>query len=159
MESSFRLELIDSATHPYLEATRDLLREYQRSIGVDLCFQDFEKELLELPGKYLPPDGRLYAALVGEKLAGTVALRRHDAQAAEMKRLYLRPEFHGMGLGKLMAQHIIEDARQAGYARILLDTLSSMKAAQGIYKKLGFTETDAYAFNPVVGVKYMALQL
>jgi ribosomal protein S18 acetylase RimI-like enzyme len=159
MESAFRLELIDSAAHPHLEATRGLLREYQRSLGVDLCFQDFENELLELPGKYLPPDGRLYAAFVGEKLAGSVALRRHDATSAEMKRLYLRPEFHGLGLGKLMAQHIIEDARHAGYSRILLDTLPSMQAAQGMYEKLGFVEMQAYVFNPVVGVRYMQLYL
>lgn len=159
MESAFRLELMDSATHPHLEATRELLREYQRSLGVDLCFQDFENELAQLPGKYLPPDGRLYAAFVGQRLAGSVALRRHDATSAEMKRLYLRPEFHGKGLGKLMAQHIIEDARHAGYTRILLDTLPSMKAAQGMYEKLGFVETEAYVFNPVVGVRYLAMQI
>jgi ribosomal protein S18 acetylase RimI-like enzyme len=159
MTHPFQLELIDSPTHPQLPATRELLREYQRSLGIDLCFQDFESELAELPGKYLPPDGRLYAAFVGNKLAGSVALRRHDASSAEMKRLYLRPEFHGLGLGKRMAQHIVEDARQAGYARILLDTLPSMHAAQSMYEKLGFVETEAYVFNPVAGVRYLALEL
>jgi ribosomal protein S18 acetylase RimI-like enzyme len=159
MTHAFCLELIDSPTHPLLPATRELLREYQRSLGIDLCFQDFENELLELPGAYAPPDGRLYAVLVGQKLAGSIALRRHDAHSCEMKRLYLRPEFLGQGLGKLMAQHIIEDACAIGYQRILLDTLPAMQAAQGIYQKLGFRETTAYVFNPVAGVRYMELLL
>jgi ribosomal protein S18 acetylase RimI-like enzyme len=159
MTHAFCLELIDSPTHPQLPATRELLREYQRSLGIDLCFQDFENELLELPGAYAPPDGRLYAAFVGQGLAGSIALRRHDAHSCEMKRLYLRPEFLGQGFGKLMAKHIIQDARALGYERILLDTLPSMQAAQGIYQKLGFRETTAYVFNPVEGVRYMELRL
>jgi ribosomal protein S18 acetylase RimI-like enzyme len=159
MTHAFCLELIDSPTHPLLPGTRELLRQYQRSLGIDLCFQDFETELLELPGAYAPPDGRLYTALIGVQLAGSIALRRHDANSCEMKRLYLRPEFLGRGFGKLMAEHIIQDARTIGYERILLDTLPSMQAAQGIYQKLGFRETKAYVFNPVEGVRYMELQL
>jgi putative acetyltransferase len=159
MPLPFSLELIESPIHPQLPATRELLREYQRSLGIDLCFQDFENELLELPGAYAPPDGRLYAALIGQQLAGSIALRRHDAHSCEMKRLYLRPEFLRQGFGKLMAKHIIQDARQIGYERILLDTLPSMQAAQGIYEKLGFRETTAYVFNPVEGVRYMELPL
>jgi putative acetyltransferase len=159
MPLPFSLELIDSPIHPQLPATRELLREYQRSLGIDLCFQDFENELLELPGAYAPPDGRLYAALIGQQLAGSIALRRHDAISCEMKRLYLRPEFLRQGFGKLMAKHIIQDARALGYERILLDTLPTMQAAQGIYEKLGFRETIAYVFNPVEGVRYMELRL
>jgi GNAT superfamily N-acetyltransferase len=159
MTPSLRLELIDSAAHPLLPAKRELLRDYQRSLGMDLSFQDFENELLELPGAYAPPDGRLYAAFVGDKLAGSIALRRHDALSGEMKRLYLRPEFLGQGFGKRMAQHIIQDARSVGYQRILLDTLPMMQAAQSLYEKLGFRETEAYVFNPVAGVRYMALAL
>jgi putative acetyltransferase len=159
MTQSFRLELIDSPIHPMLAATRELLCDYQRSLGIDLCFQDFEKELFELPGAYAPPDGRLYAAFVGQQLAGSIALRRHDATSCEMKRLYLRPEFLGQGFGRLLAQHIIQDARQIGYQRILLDTLPSMQAAQSLYEKLGFREAQAYVFNPVAGVRYMALTL
>jgi putative acetyltransferase len=159
MTASLRLELIDSVAHPLLPVTRELLREYQRSLGIDLCFQDFENELLDLPGAYAPPDGRLYAAFVGEQVAGSVALRRHDAQSGEMKRLYLRPEFLGQGVGKRMAQHIIQDARHIGYQRILLDTLPSMQVAQSLYEKLGFQPMQAYVFNPVPGVRYMALQL
>jgi ribosomal protein S18 acetylase RimI-like enzyme len=159
MTHTLRLELIDSAAHPLLPAIRELLRDYQRSLGIDLCFQDFENELLDLPGAYGPPDGRLYAAFVGEQLAGSLALRRHDAQSGEMKRLYLRPEFLGQGFGKRMTERIIQDARQIGYQSILLDTLPSMQAAQSLYEKLGFRETEAYVFNPVAGVRYMALAL
>jgi ribosomal protein S18 acetylase RimI-like enzyme len=159
MTQPFRLERIDSTAHPMLPATRELLRDYQRSLSIDLCFQDFENELSALPGAYAPPDGRLYAAFVGQQLAGSIALRRHDAHSCEMKRLYLRPEFLGQGFGKLMTQHIIADARTIGYERILLDTLPTMQAAQGIYQKLGFRETAAYVFNPVKGVRYMEFLL
>jgi ribosomal protein S18 acetylase RimI-like enzyme len=159
MMHAFCLELIDSSAHLQLPAKRELLRDYQRALGIDLCFQDFENELLELPGAYAPPDGRLYAAFVGQQLAGSIALRRHDAKSCEMKRFYLRPEFLGQGFGKLITQHIIQDARAIGYERILLDTLPTMQAAQGIYQKLGFRETEAYVFNPVEGVRYMELQL
>ncbi|MBS7807141.1 GNAT family N-acetyltransferase [Variovorax sp. PCZ-1] len=153
------LQLIDEPTHPQLPALRELLLEYQRWTGVDLCFQDFDQEMQALPGAYAPPDGRLYLAWVGAELAGCIALRRHDAQSGEMKRLYLRPAHQGQGLGKLMAEHIICDARYIGYQRILLDTLPIMQSAQAMYAKLGFKETQAYVFNPVEGVKYMALEL
>jgi GNAT superfamily N-acetyltransferase len=155
----FSLQLIDTPDHPQLPALRELLLEYQRWLGVDLCFQDFEREMAQLPGAYTPPDGRLYLAWVGADLAGCVALRRHDAQAAEMKRLYLCPAHQGQGLGRLLAEHIISDARQIGYQRLLLDTLPMMQAAQGLYEKLGFEDTQAYVFNPVVGVRYLQLKL
>jgi putative acetyltransferase len=155
----FSLQLIDAPSHPQLPALRDLMLEYQRWLGVDLCFQDFEREMAQLPGAYAPPCGRLYLAWVGSDLGGCVALRRHDAQAAEMKRLYLRPAHQGQGLGRLLAEHIIADARQIGYQRLLLDTLPMMQAAQGLYEKLGFKETDAYVYNPVVGVRYLQLRL
>ncbi len=155
----FTLQLIDSPAHSQLPVLRELLLEYQRWTGVDLCFQDFEQEMQELPGAYAPPDGRLYLAWVGDELAGCIALRRHDAQSGEMKRLYLRPAFQGRGLGRLLAEHIIADARQIGCQRILLDTLPIMQSAQALYAKLGFEMTMAYIHNPVAGVKYMALTL
>lgn len=159
MMQGFSLQLIDAPSHPLLPALRELLLEYQRWLGIDLCFQDFEREMAELPGAYAPPDGRLYLAWVGSELAGCIALRRHDAQSAEMKRLYLRPAHQGQGIGKLMAEHIILDARHIGYQRMLLDTLPIMQSAQAMYAKLGFRETQAYVYNPVEGVKYMALDL
>ena len=153
------LQYIDSPTHPQLSAVRPLLLEYQQSLGVDLCFQDFEREMQELPGAYAPPDGRLVLAWLDQQLAGCVALRRHDAQAAEMKRLYLRPAHQGQGLGRLLAEHIIAQARSLGYQRLLLDTLPMMHSAQALYAKLGFQATQAYVYNPVPGVKYLALDL
>jgi putative acetyltransferase len=159
MTQAFSLQLIDTPSHPQLPALRELLLEYQRWLGIDLCFQDFEREMAELPGAYAPPDGRLYAAFSGAELVGSVALRRHDVQSAEMKRLYLRPAYQGQGLGRLLAAHIIADAKQIGYGRVLLDTLPIMQSAQAMYAKLGFRETAAYVFNPVDGVKYMALEL
>jgi putative acetyltransferase len=159
MTHAFRLELINSPAHPQLAVVIELLHEYQHSLSIDLCFQDFETELAQLPGMYAPPDGRLYAAFVGQQLAGSIAMRRHDAYSCEMKRLYLRTEFLGQGFGKLMAKHIIEDARAIGYKLILLDTLLSMQTAQSLYEKLGFRETEAYVFNPVKGVRYLSLAL
>jgi GNAT superfamily N-acetyltransferase len=159
MTQGFSLELIGIPAHPQLPALRELLLEYQRWLGIDLCFQDFEREMAELPGAYAPSDGRLYLAWVGSELAGCIALRRHDAQSGEMKRLYLRPAYQGRGLGKLLAQHIIADAKQIGYQRLLLDTLPIMQTAQAMYAKLGFQETQAYVYNPVEGVRYMALEL
>jgi putative acetyltransferase len=159
MLPAFCLESITSADHPLLPALRELLLEYQRWLGIDLCFQDFEREMAQLPGDYAAPAGRLYVARVDSAVAGCVALRRHDAHSGEMKRLYLRPAFQGQGLGRLMAQHIVADARQAGYERLLLDTLPMMHAAQGLYASLGFKDTAAYVHNPVEGVRYMALPL
>ena len=159
MKPAICLELIDSPEHFLLPALRELLIDYQRHIGVDLCFQAFDQEMALLPGSYAPPDGRLYVALIQGEVAGCVALRRHDAQSAEMKRLFVRPAFHGQGLGKLLAQRVVQDARQIGYQRILLDTLPSMQAAQAMYARMGFVETDAYVHNPVAGVRFMALAL
>ena len=155
----FTLELINAPDHPQLPALRELLLEYQRWLGIDLCFQDFEREMQELPGAYAPPAGRLYLAWVGEQLSGCIALRPHDTQSGEMKRLYLRPEFRGHSLGRILAERIIADAREIGYQRILLDTLPMMQSAQAMYAKLGFREAQAYVYNPVEGVKYMALAL
>jgi putative acetyltransferase len=157
MKPVFCLELIDSNQHALLPALRELLLEYQRHIGVDLCFQAFEEEMAALPGSYAPPDGRLYLALTEGAVAGCIALRRHDANTAEMKRLFVRPRFHGQGLGKQLAEQIVLDARQIGYQRILLDTLPSMQAAQAMYERMGFTDVPAYVYNPVAGVRYMQL--
>jgi putative acetyltransferase len=153
------LESITCADHPLMPALRGLLLDYQRWLGIDLCFQDFEREMAQLPGDYTAPDGRLYVATVNTMVAGCVALRRHDATSGEMKRLYLRPAFQGQRLGRLMAQHIVADARQVGYQRLLLDTLPMMHAAQGLYASLGFKDTAAYVHNPVSGVRYLALSL
>ena len=139
---------------------RELFLEYEHSLGVNLCFQNFEQELAGLPGHYAPPDGRLLLAEHGGQLAGCVALRKWEAQICEMKRLYLRPAFRGKGLGRALAEKIIAEARTIGYQRMRLDTIEPlMKDAVEMYRKLGFREIAPYRPNPIAGAAYMELQL
>ena len=152
-------ELIEVATPAAVAVCRELFEEYQRSLGVSLCFQGFERELASLPGDYAPPRGRLYLALCGGKPAGCVALRPLFHRDAEMKRLYVRPAHRGSGLGRILARRIIEDARAIGYEVLKLDTLPQMKAAQRLYEDLGFRDTAPYNDNPVSGVRFLALDL
>ncbi len=151
--------LITPQTREELDTLRSLLREYQLSLGVDLCFQNFEQELAGLPGDYAPPHGRLILGLIDGEAACCVALRRHDAESAEMKRLYVRPAYRGRGLGVLLARTVIEEARIRGCRRLLLDTLPEMKEAQSLYSALGFHDVPAYTVNPVPGSRFMALEL
>ena len=154
-----RVELVEATRSEHVEACRELFLEYQRGLGVSLCFQGFEAELAGLPGDYAPPGGRLYLGLAGGKPAGCVALRPLFHRDAEMKRLYVRPAYRGSGLGRLLATRIVEDARALGYDNLKLDTLPQMKAAQRLYRALGFRDTAAYNENPVAGVRFMALDL
>ena len=138
---------------------RLLIQEYAASLNVDLGFQDFERELGELPGDYAPPGGRLLLAFDGDRAAGCVALRRLDDDICEMKRLYVRPAFRGTGLGLRLSQAVIAEGRRIGYQRMRLDTLPSMHAAALLYRSLGFREIAAYRYNPVPGTKFMELDL
>ena len=133
--------------------------EYAAGLDVDLGFQDFERELRELPGEYAPPAGRLLLALETDEPAGCVALRPFGAQVAELKRLYVRPAYRGTGLGRRLAETAVAEAREAGYERIRLDTLPSMHAARALYRSLGFVEIDAYRPNPVHETTYFELSL
>jgi GNAT superfamily N-acetyltransferase len=142
-----------------LEVVRALFGEYAESLGIDLAFQGFERELAELPGKYQPPAGRLLLAWNGARAVGSIALRPLDAGTCEMKRLYVRPEARGEQLGRRLAERICQEAREAGYARICLDTLPMMAAAQSLYESLGFVPVAAYVFNPIPGTKFLALDL
>lgn len=153
------LETVYPDTPALLDRARELFLEYQRSIGVDLCFQSFEKELASLPGDYAPPRGRLFLAQADGGIAGTVCLRPVDERTGEMKRLYVRPEFRGRGFGGRLVRLILSEADSAGYSRIVLDTLPSMGEAQALYERLGFRDIPPYAFNPVPGVRYMALEI
>jgi len=152
---------IFSATSPaQIAQARELFLEYAHSLGFSLCFQNFDKELAALPGDYTPPDGRLLLAEHEGQLAGCVALHKLESDVCEMKRLYLRPQFRGKGLGRALADRIIAEARQIGYRRMRLDTVEPvMKEAVAMYRKIGFKEIAPYCPNPIAGALYMELEL
>jgi ribosomal protein S18 acetylase RimI-like enzyme len=141
------------------ETVRELLREYQADIGIDLCFQGFQKELEDLPGKYAPPEGILLCVQAVGRVVGCVALRPLGHGAAEMKRLFIKPAYRGRGIAGELVSELVRRARGSGYARIFLDTVPGMERAQRLYMSLGFHEIDAYTSNPVPGARYMALDL
>jgi len=152
--------IVDACTPDLIETARTLFQEYADSIGVDLCFQGFAEELKTLPGKYAPPSGGLFIALVDGEAAGCAALRPLEPPAsAELKRLYVRRSCRGQGVGRLLTLKAIERAREAGYASVRLDTLASMKDAQRLYRAMGFREIPAYTFNPIPDAIYMELNL
>ncbi len=149
-------EALDAAA---IAQCRELFAEYQRGLGISLCFQQFDHELAGLPGDYARPRGRLILARVGGDPAGCVALRPLGADVAEMKRLYVRACCRGMGIGRTLAECVIDEARALGYRIVKLDTLPSMGEAQRLYAELGFADTPAYNDNPVDGVRFLALAL
>ena len=157
------VELLTPATAELLAATRSIFRDYAASLGVDLCFQNFEAELAALPGEYAPPSGALLLALVDGEVAGCGALRplpeSDYANACEMKRLYVRPAYRKFGLGRLLAQALLDRGLQAGYSAMLLDTLDDMEAARSLYASLGFEEIPPYYFNPIPGAHYLKVEL
>lgn len=154
---------VDSAMCEALATTRSLFSEYAASLSVDLCFQAFDQELAELPGCYSAPRGALVVALVNGLGAGCCALRPIDncdyANACEMKRLYVRPDYRGTGIGRLLAEGIVDQGRLLGYDCILLDTLSDMEAARALYEDLGFEEIPPYYYNPIPGAHYLKAEL
>jgi GNAT superfamily N-acetyltransferase len=157
------IELVEAGSPAQLDAVREVFREYAAGLGVDLCFQNFEAELAGLPGDYAPPGGALLIAQVDGHLAGCAALRAladvDYANACEMKRLYVRRAFRGFGLGRLLAQALIDRAREAGYSNMLLDTLDDMESARGLYETLGFEEIPPYYYNPIPGAHYLRADL
>jgi putative acetyltransferase len=153
------VRIVDGHGEEELPAVRRLFEEYAASLEVDLGFQDFDRELRELPGDYAPPAGRILLALDGDEPAGCVALRPYEPEVCEMKRLYVRPAFQGTGLGRQLAEAIVDAGREAGYSLMRLDTMPSMEAARGLYRSLGFEEIEAYRHNPVHGTTYFQLDL
>jgi len=143
--------------------TRDIFTEYAHSLDVDLCFQGFDEELAQLPGDYVAPRGALLLAKVDDAVAGCCALRPLDAadypNAAEMKRLYVRKAFRGFGLGRQLAEAILDQAWLAGYSCVLLDTLDDMEAARALYEDLGFEEVPPYYHNPHAGAHYLKVDI
>jgi ribosomal protein S18 acetylase RimI-like enzyme len=158
LDSSPEIALVTADEPALIDAVRALLREYAAGLGVDLCFQNFEAELAALPGEYAAPGGALLLALVDGAAAGCVALRGlPDADypnACEMKRLYVRRAFRRFGLGRALAQQLMDLAAQAGYSCMVLDTLDEMEAARGLYASLGFTSIPPYYYNPIAGAHY-----
>jgi len=154
------LSFTRAETPTHISQARELFLEYAQSLGFSLCFQNFEKELADLPGDYAPPAGRLLLAEYDHQLAGCAALHKLEPAVCEMKRLYLRPQFRGKGLGRALADHVIFESRKIGYERLRLDTVEPvMKDAVGMYRKLGFKEIPPYRKNPMPGTLYMELQL
>lgn len=145
------------------QETRLLLRDYAASLAVDLCFQGFEEELATLPGAYAPPGGLMLLATVDGAVAGSGAFRPQPnadhPNACEMKRLFVRPAFRRFGLGRILAQALMDRATEAGYSSMLLDTLDDMEAARGLYESLGFVEVPPFYFNPIPGAHYLKAEL
>ncbi|HZA97762.1 MAG TPA: GNAT family N-acetyltransferase [Gemmatimonadales bacterium] len=153
------LSIMDASSGDALLQVRTLFREYAASLGVDLCFQSFTEELATLPGAYSPPGGRLLLARWNQQPAGCVALRPLQHDICEMKRLYVRPAYRGFGVGRALAERIIGEAGDAGYASMRLDSLPSMEKALQLYRRMGFRDVPPYRENPVPGAVYLELQL
>jgi putative acetyltransferase len=152
------LKQVESAEE--VEQTRELFHEYVTWLVVNLCFQNYEKEVADLPGEYVPPTGRLYLARENDETAGCIALRKLDEGVCEMKRLYVRQQFRGRRLGRSLVDRIIEDARNIGYSRMRLDTLpGKMDAAIAMYRSLGFKDIKRYYDNPYETAAFMELEL
>ena len=153
------MKIVDGHGESELPVVRELFEEYAASLDVDLAFQDFDRELRELPGDYAPPFGRLLLAFEDRDPAGCVALRPYEPEVCELKRLYVRPAFQGSGVGRRLAEAIVDAGRDAGYLLMRLDTLPTMVAARGLYRSLGFEEIEAYRPNPVHGTTFFQLRL
>ena len=154
------IQLIPVTTPEQIEMIRTLFLEYQQWLNFSLCFQGFDKELAELPGKYAPPLGRLYLVNCNGQTAGCIALRPMEEEGVcELKRLYVREQFRGNGIGKYLTKTILSDAAEIGYRTMRLDTLQRMETARGLYTSLGFTVIPAYYHNPLEEVVYMELAI
>lgn len=153
------LTIIQAETIADVENARQLFKEYAAALNVNLDFQNFDEELNNLPGGYAPPDGALLVAMDNEKAAGCVALRKLQDGICEMKRLYVRPEYRGAKLGRVLAEAIIAEAKKRNYSAMRLDTLPSMAQARRMYASLGFQEISPYRFNPIEGTAFLELNL
>jgi len=157
------IEILTPQSAAEFDAVREIFREYAASLNIDLCFQGFEQELTTLPGDYATPRGALLLARIDGQVAGCCALRPLDStdypNACEMKRLYVRPAFRGLGLGRQLAETILAAAHLYGYDHVLLDTLDEMEAARALYEELGFKEVPPYYHNPIAGAHYLKANL
>lgn len=153
------LKIKQVISDPLIEFARELFIEYVNYLGIDLGFQNFEFELKTLPGEYAPPEGCILLAFYDGKLAGCVALRKFEKSICEMKRLYIRPEYRGKGIGKTLSKEVINQAQEKGYKSMRLDTLPFMKEAITLYISLGFREIKPYRYNPFEDARFFELNL
>jgi GNAT superfamily N-acetyltransferase len=154
------VQIVQATTRDEIQEARTLFEEYAAGLGFSLCFQNFDAELAGLPGDYASPAGRLLLAYDNDQLIGCVALRRHDVRTCEMKRLFLRPAARGKGVGRILVNRLIAEAREIGYQRMVLDTLpGTMDKAIEIYRSIGFRNIEPYYNNPVEGAVFMELKL
>lgn len=158
-ELQMEIKIQKIGTKEDLEEIKNLFREYAQFLKISLDFQDFESELAKLPAKYAEPEGSILLAKVDDKPAACVALWKLEDGVCEMKRLYVKPEFQGLGLGKKMALSIIEEAKIKGYKTMKLDTLKRLQSANYLYNSLGFSETKPYNYNPESDVAYFEKEL
>jgi ribosomal protein S18 acetylase RimI-like enzyme len=154
-----RLALRTAASPADVETARALFAEYQKAIGISLCFQNFDAELAGLPGAYAEPEGRLLLAFAGDEPAGCVALRKLEHGICEIKRRWVRPAFRGTRLGRRLVEAVLSEARAAGYRAVRLDTLPTMREAQALYASLGFVDIAPYNDHPIEGTRFMELAL
>lgn len=151
-----KIEIIQAETFEQIEQARTLFREYEAWFGLNLCFQNFDEEVANLPGKYAPPDGRLFLAFAEGEPAGCIALRKLEEKTCEMKRLFVREDFRGAGIGKILIEKLIAEAREIGYKKMRLDTFPpKMSKAVELYKSYGFYETKPYYYNPYGDTLFM----
>jgi GNAT superfamily N-acetyltransferase len=153
------LSFVQVETALDVETARSLFREYEASLPVDLGFQDFKAEVVELPRPYVPPRGALLLACDSEQVAGCGALRPWTDAVCELKRMFVRPAFRGRGYGRALAEALIERAQAAGYRSMRLDTLNFMSEAASLYRSLGFEPIDRYYSNPHPGTVFLELSL
>jgi GNAT superfamily N-acetyltransferase len=154
------MKIVQANTQEHIQQARTLFEEYAASLGISLCFQNFDQELKNLPGQYAPPNGLLMLATEDDELAGCIALRKLAPGVCEMKRLFVRPRFRASGLGRKLVETIVDEARKLGYTHMRLDTLPGlMDKAIALYRSFGFIEIGPYCENPVEGAKFMELEL
>lgn len=159
MEMEIKMKIEITEAYSKIAEIETLFAEYTAALGIDLGYQNYAGEIASLPGCYARPGGRLYLAYCGGLAAGCIGLRKFDDERCELKRLYVRDPFRGHGIGKRLAQRVIEEAKAIGYKAVLLDTLATMERARALYKKLGFIETSPYYESPVEDTKFLCLTL
>lgn len=153
------INIIPATTDSQLATVRELFLEYADTLGFDLDFQHFDRDIDDLPGIYAPPEGRLFLAECDSEIAGCVGLKKLSESICEMKRLWVKPQFRGKKIGRMLAEKLIDEARSAGYIKMRLDTINTMTEAMTLYRSLGFEEIEAYYDNPIKGATYFEKDL